>query len=183
MSRGLGDVYKRQRDAFAPSSRDAEAGTVTSSSLLQYNEAAIRAREARIAAEAQWDAVRGSAPLASRPVLANPTVQSLMTRRAELESELQAARQRYLPGHPAISRLEADLGGVTSQLQRTAGEVRQAIEADYRAAADAESRLQGQVDQARGATLAEQQQSVRYNVLAREADTARTIYDLSLIHI
>lgn len=174
-ARGVGLI--RTRDAFAPSSRDAEAGTVTSSSLLQYNEAAIRAREARIAAEAQWDAVRGSAPLASRPVLANPTVQSLMTRRAELESELQAARQRYLPGHPAISRLEADLGGVTSQLQRTAGEVRQAIEADYRAAADAESRLQGQVDQARGATLAEQQQSVRYNVLAREADTARTIYD------
>lgn len=174
-ARGVGLI--RTRDAFAPSSRDAEAGTVTSSSLLQYNEAAIRAREARIAAQAQWEAVQGTAPLASRPVLANPTVQSLMTRRAELDSELQAARERYLPGHPAIARIEADLAGVTAQLQRTANEVRQSIEADYRAAAAAEGRLQGQVEQARGATLQEQQQSVRYNVLAREADTARTIYD------
>ena len=167
----------RTRDAFAPTARDAEAGTMTSSSLLQYNEAAIRAREARIAAQSRWDAVRGSPALASQPVLANPTVQSLMTRRAELESELQAARARYLSGHPAVARLEADLAGVSSQLQRSAQEVRQSIQAEYRAAAAAEERLQGQVEQARGATLQEQERSVRYNVLAREADTARTIYE------
>ena len=167
----------RTRDAFAPTARDAEAGTMTSSSLLQYNEAAIRAREARIAAQSRWDAVRGTPALASQPVLANPTVQSLMTRRAELESELQAARARYLSGHPAIARLEADLAGVSSQLQRSAQEVRQSIEAEYRAAAAAEERLQGQVDEARGATLQEQQRSVRYNVLARQADTARTLYE------
>ena len=167
----------RTRDAFAPTARDAAAGTVTSSSLLQYNEAAIRAREARIAAQSRWDAVRDTPALASQPVLNNPTVQSLMTRRAELESELQAARERYLPGHPALTRLEADIAGVARQLQRTANEVRQSIQAEYRAAQAAEDRLQGEVQQARGATLQEQQQSVRYNVLAREADTARTIYE------
>ncbi len=167
----------RTRDALAPTARDAAAGTVTSSSLLQYNEAAIRAREARMAAQSRWDAVRGTPALSSQPVLSNPTVQALMTRRAELESEAQAARARYLPGHPAIARLEADIAGVASQLQRTANDVRQSIEAEYRAAQGTENRLQGQVEEARGATMQEQQQSVRYNVLARGADTARTIYD------
>ncbi len=167
----------RTRDALAPTARDGAAGTVTSSSLLQYNEAAIRAREARIAAQSRWDAVRDAPALSSQPVLANPTVQALMTRRADLESELQAARARYLPDHPAIARFEADIAGVSAQLQRTASAVRQSIEAEYRAAAGTESRLQGQVAEARGATMQEQQQSVRYNVLARGADTARTIYD------
>ncbi len=167
----------RTRDAISPTNLEVEAGTVTSSSLLQYNTAAIRAREARIAAESRWDAVRNSALLSSQPVLSNLTVQQLMTRRAELESELQSARDRYLPNHPAIARLEADLSGTTQQLNRTANDVRQSIRAEFEAAARAEERLERQVDEARGATLAEQDQSVRYNVLAREADTARSIYD------
>ena len=167
----------RTRDAAAPSGPDLAAGSVTSSSLLQYNQAAIRARENRIAAQSRWDAVSNSALLSSQPVLSHPTVQSLMTRRAGLESELQAARERYLPGHPAIARLEGDIAGVNAQLERTARDVRQSIRAEYEAAATAERRLQDQVSAARGATLAEQDRSVRYNVLAREADTARSIYE------
>ena len=167
----------RTRDTFAPSGPELAAGTVTSSSLMQYNQAAIRAREARIAAQSRWDAVRNAPLLSSQPVLANPTVQSLMTRRAQLESELQVARERYLAGHPATSRLETDLEAVNQQLARTANEVRQSIRAEYLAAEAAQERLDGQVSAARGATLAEQDQSVRYNVLAREADTARSIYD------
>ena len=167
----------RTRDAISPTNLEAEAGTVTSSSLLQYNTAAIRAREARIAAESRWDAVRNSALLSSQPVLQNATVQQLMSRRAELQSELQSARARYLPSHPAIARLESDLAGTSEQLDRTANNVRQSIRAEYEAAARAEDRLERQVIEARGATLAEQDRSVRYNVLAREADTARSIYD------
>ena len=167
----------RTRDAVAPSGQEIQAGSVTSSTLLQYNQAAIRAREERIAAQARWDAIRSTPLLSSQPVLNHPTVQALMTRRAQRESELQSARERYLPNHPAIARLEADLSGVSSQLARTASEVRQSIRADYLAATNAEARLDSQVQQARGATLAEQDQSVRYNVLAREADTARSIYE------
>ncbi|UOR14298.1 GumC family protein [Qipengyuania aquimaris] len=174
-ARGVGLI--RTRDAVAPSGPDLATGSVTASSLLQYNQAAIRARENRIAAESRWDAVRNSAILSSQPVLSHPTVQSLMTRRAELESELQGARDRYLPSHPAIARLEGDIAGINAQLERTARDVRQSIQAEYQAAAVAEQRLQNQVQEARGATLAEQDQSVRYNVLAREADTARSIYD------
>ncbi|MBX7527413.1 GumC family protein [Qipengyuania vesicularis] len=167
----------RTRDAISPTGEQLAAGTITSSSLLQYNEASIRAREARIAAQSRWDAVRNSALLSSQQVLSNPTIQSLMTRRADLESQLEAARDRYLPGHPAITRLEADVSGVNSQLTRTASDVRESIRAEYQAAAAAEQRLDSQLRRARNATLAEQAQSVRYNVLAREADTARSIYD------
>ena len=167
----------RTRDAISPTGEQLAAGTITSSSLLQYNEAAIRAREARIAAQSRWDAVRNTALLSSQPVLSNPTIQSLMTRRADLESQLAAARDRYLAGHPAITRLESDVAGVNSQLTRTASDVRESIRAEYLAAAAAEQRLDGQLSRARNDTLAEQAQSVRYNVLAREADTARSIYD------
>ncbi|QPC98027.1 GumC family protein [Qipengyuania soli] len=167
----------RTRDALTPDGRDALTGTVTTSSLVQLNDAAIQAKAARIEAQARWQAIQGSPLLASQPVLANPTVQALMTKRAEIQSELQVARDRYLDNHPAISRLEGDLQAVSRQLESTARQVRESIHAEYRAAQSAQDQLDGQVKRARGDSLAEQDQSVRYNVLARQADTARSIYD------
>jgi capsular exopolysaccharide synthesis family protein len=167
----------RTRDAISPDGRDAVAGTVTTSSLIQLNDAAIAARAARIEAQSRWEAIQGSPLLSSQPVLGNPTVQNLMTRRAELQAELQSARERYLPDHPAIGRLEEDIAALTRQLDTTASQVRESIRAEYRAAQVAQTRLDGQVLDARGASLAEQDRSVRYNVLARQADTARSIYD------
>ncbi|MBX7495289.1 polysaccharide biosynthesis tyrosine autokinase [Qipengyuania sp. 6B39] len=167
----------RTYDALSPDGRDRLAGTVTASSLIQLNDAAIQARADRIAAQSRWEAIQGTPLLASQPVLGNPTVQSLMTRRAELQSELQVAQERYLGNHPAISRLEGDLAAINRQLEATARQVRESIRAEYSAAQSAESKLDGQVQQARGNSLAEQDQSVRYNVLSRQADTARSIYD------
>ncbi|QKG72455.1 GumC family protein [Erythrobacter mangrovi] len=174
-AKGVGLI--RTRDALSPDGRDVIAGTVTTSSLVQLNGAAIQARAARIEAQARWEAIQGTPLLASQPVLGNPTVQILMTRRAELQAELQSARDRYLPNHPAISRLEEDLAAVTRQLEGTASQVRESIRAEFRAAQNAQAQLDSQVSNARGASLAEQDQSVRYNVLARQADTARSIYD------
>lgn len=180
--RDLNDYAKsvgliRTYDALTPDGRDRLTGTVTASSLVQLNDAAIEARANRISAEAQWQAVQGSPLLSSQPVLTNPTVQALMTRRADLQTELQVARERYLANHPAIGRLEGDLEAVSRQLESTARQVRQSIFAEYRAAQTAQDQLDGQVRRARGDSLAEQDQSVRYNVLARQADTARSIYD------
>ena len=180
--RDLNDYAKsvgliRTYDALTPDGRDRLTGTVTASSLVQLNDAAIEARANRIGAQARWQAIQGTPLLASQPVLANPTVQALMTRRAEIQSELQVARDRYLDNHPAISRLEGDLQAVTRQLESTARQVRESIHAEYRAAQSAQDQLDGQVKRARGDSLAEQDQSVRYNVLARQADTARSIYD------
>lgn len=167
----------RTRDNFVTDARDTAAGTVTASSLLQYNDAAIRARADRIAAQARWEAIRGAPLLSSQPVLDNPTVQALMTRKADLESQLQVARERYLAGHPSIARLQTDLSATTAQLNRTATQVRDSIREQYVAAQRAETQLDREVGRARGDTLAEQDQSVRYNTLAREADTARSIYE------
>lgn len=167
----------RTRDALASDGRDTTPGTVTGSSLIQYNDAAIEARAARIAAQSRWETVRSAPLLSSQVVLGNGTVQSLMTQRAELETQLGSARGRYKAGHPAIKRIEDDLAATSSELTQVASTVRDSVRADYVAAQRAEDSLQEQVQQARGNTLAEQDQSVRYNTIARQADTARSIYD------
>src|SRR5207253_1477681 len=89
----------------------------------------------------------------------------------------EAARARYLPDHPTVRSLQAEYDTVQAALQRTATEARDSVRADYRSAAASEQRLRARVNSLQGATLAEQDRSVRYNTLAREADTNRQIYD------
>jgi capsular exopolysaccharide synthesis family protein len=144
---------------------------------MQLNEAANDAQAERIAAEARWNAERGQPLFSSQTVITNPTVQSLMSRRAELQGRLEAARERYLDDHPTIRTLEAELEATEASLNRAANEARNAVRAGYQSAVAAEQRLRSQVRSLQGATLAEQDRSVRYNTLAREADTNRSIYD------
>lgn len=167
----------RTRDAFTVDASRPVAGSVTASSLLQVNEAANDAQARRVEAEARWRAEVATPLLSSRTVLANPTVQELMTRRAKARADLESARERYLPDHPAIANLASELDAIDGQLTATATQVRNSVRAEYEAARTAEVQLAGQVGQLRGDTLLEQDRAVRYNTLARQADTARTIYD------
>lgn len=168
----------RTRDNSDDSEKsDAAANSVTTSSLMQINEAANRAKADRIAAEGRWRAIQAAPLLATQPVLANPTVQDLMTRKAELEADLKKNRERYLNDHPSIIQGEAQLATVTQQLNQVAANVRNSIRAEYTATQASEQRLAAQVTELQGATLAEQDRAVRYNTLAREADTNRSLYD------
>jgi len=55
--------------------------------------------------------------------------------------------------------------------------LRNGVRGDFEAALQTEERLRGQVNTLQGATLSEQDRSVRYNTLAREADTNRQLYE------
>ncbi len=151
--------------------------SITAASLQQVNQAANAARAERIAAQGRWEAERATPLLSSQRVQTNSTVQSLMTRKATLETELQAARERYLDGHPTVERLQGELAITDRQLSTAANNVRASVRAEFIAAQRAEQALASQVRELRGETLAEQDRSVRYNTLAREADTNRKIYD------
>lgn len=167
----------RMRDGNAENGQSDNSGSVTTSSLMQLNEAANMAKAERIAAEGRWRTEQASPLFSSKEVLGNPTVQNLMTRKAELETELRKARERYLDDHPSVADLTTQLNAVSQQLNQVAVNVRDSIRAQYSAALNAEQRLEAQVGELRGATLEEQDRAVRYNTLAREADTNRSLYD------
>jgi capsular exopolysaccharide synthesis family protein len=76
-----------------------------------------------------------------------------------------------------VRTIEAELAAVETSLNRAATDARNTVRANYQSALAAEQRLKSVVGSLQGETLAEQDRSVRYNTLAREADTNRQIYD------
>jgi len=156
---------------------DNTGGSVTTANLLQLNAAANDARTQRIIAESRWRSVGNGNPLGSREVLANPAVVNLMTERARKEAALQEELVRHLDDYPAVQEKRAELARINSELSAAARSVRSSIQAEYDAALRAERDLAAQVGQLKGATLAEQDNSVRLALLEREAETNRTLYD------
>ena len=76
-----------------------------------------------------------------------------------------------------MQQLKAQLAELNSQINAIANGIKQSIKQQYESAKLSESSLQSQVNALKGATLAEQDRSVRYNILARDADTNRTLYN------
>lgn len=172
----------RTRDATmagTPGSGNARAGgeSVTTTSLLQLNTALNDATTRRIAAEGRWRAF-ASKPLLSTPeVLANASVSTLLSLRSTTEAQLQQERASHLDDYPTVQAKQAELVAITRQLQQAASNVRDSIRAEYLAAVETENKLAAEVSQLKGETLSEQDRTVRYSLLAREADTNRQLYD------
>lgn len=152
-------------------------GSVTVASLGQTNTAANTARAARIGAESRWKAVAAAPLLSSKEVLDNPSIQQLLTKRAEVEAEYNQERAKHLDEFPTVKQLRAQLNSINGQITTIATSIRNSVQEEYRAALAAEQSLQSQVAALTGDTLGEQDRTVRYNILAREADTNRTLYD------
>ena len=176
-AREAGLIRTRDASANGEGANAASVNSVTSSSLMQLNQAANDAQARRVAAEAHWNAERAQPLLSSPAALASPTVQTLLSRRSDIQAQLDSARDRYLGDHPTIQMLTSQLNDINQQLTSAATEARNSVRAEFVAAQAAEQTLRARVGQLEAATLQEQDRSVRYNTLAREADTNRSIYD------
>ncbi|WP_082836088.1 GumC family protein [Croceicoccus bisphenolivorans] len=175
------NAYAREAGLIRSRTSDDEgsgsASSVTVDSLSQLTEAANLARAQRVAAESRWRIESAKPLLTSGAVQASPTVQQLLQRRSELAARLETLRGRYLDDYPEIVQLQNELDAVDRQLTEVANTIRNGVRSDYEAALQTESNLRNQVAALQADTLAEQDRSVRYNTLAREADTNRSLYD------
>lgn len=167
----------RDRSVSNSAEQGRAGGSVTTASLLQINTAANQAEAARIAAQQRWQLISNGDPLNSPDVLSNPAISSLLTERARVQSDLQKQRANHLEDYPTVVQLRAQVGVIDNQLQSVARSIRASVKQQFDAATETEQSLKRQVTQLKGSSLEEQDRLVQYNLLAREADTNRTVYE------
>ncbi len=153
------------------------ANSVTGASLLQLNAAANQAEQTRIAAQQRWQALNSGDLFNSPEVLANPAIAQLLAERARNEAELQRERSRHTDAYPTVIQLQAQVDTINHQLSAVARNVRAAVKQQYDAATRSAEELKAQVQGLKGQSLAEQDRAVQYNLLARDADTNRSLYE------
>ncbi len=162
----------------APGNGDGDEGnggapSVTTGNLVQINRNYIDARADRILAEQRWESARRSSPLDLPEARNNAAIQTLLTRRAQAQSELEQLRERYLDGYPEIERAEAQVASVNQALDSAAASLRNSIRNEYQVALAQEQRLASARTELADETLSEQNRRVQLNILSRDAENQR----------
>src|SRR3954471_534990 len=160
------------------SSRPAgDANSLQGASLVALNQALTEAQSRRITAE---QAYRSEARAGTTEEV-NASTQALRTQRAQLESEYQQRLSQFKPDYPEMIQRRAQIDALDKQITREAGTVRggraATLLAQYQAAAAAERELQGRVETLKRSVLDLRERSIKYNILQRDVDTNRTMYN------
>lgn len=154
--------------------------SLTSNNLVAINSALAQTRAERVAAEERWRSARTSDLMTLPEVLQNPSIQRLTEQRALLDAEYQQKLSIYQPDYPEMLQLKARIDEADGQIRTVAGNIRTSIRSQYEIAANQERSLQAQVTGLTGDVLDLRDRSIQYNILQRELDTTRTLYEALL---
>lgn len=153
------------------------AQSLASNNLVQLNSALAVARTNRVAAEEKWRQAQASSLGSLAEVLDNPTAQRLSEERAKLDAQYQQNLRIYKPDYPDMLALKSQIDELDRQIRTLSQDIRNSIRSAYLIAANQERSLLAQVNGLKGDVLDLRDRSIQYNILLREVDTTRTLYD------
>ena len=157
-----------------------DAGSLQGESLITLNKALADATARRVAAEGAYR--QGSAMGPTTEI--TQSTQALRQQRATLQADYQQKRTFMKPDHPEMKSLQAQIDELDRQISRESAQMssgrNNSLLADYRGALSAEQALQGRVNALQGSVLNLRGRSIQYNILQREVDTNRSLYDALL---
>lgn len=154
--------------------------SLAGASLSQLNEALAEAITRRIAAEERYRQSLGTAQTSE----VNARIAPMRDQLAGLQAEYQEKLSTFRPDYPDMVRLQSRITSLERAIEaetgRTASSRSNTLRAEFQAAVNEERRLQGQVSQLRGQVLDERGRAIQYNILQRELDANRGLYDALL---
>jgi polysaccharide biosynthesis transport protein len=165
--------YARQNDIF---SFDKDGGTTSGQNLEEFNVAMARAEQERIKAESLYTQIYAQSSNLPRE-LENGLIQQLKTERAKIESDYQDKLKTFKPNYPVMQEMTARIKEITLQINKEVASVRTAVKSSYEAAKRQEDMLRSKLSESKGEVLDQQSRSIQFNILKREADTNRQLYD------
>lgn len=150
---------------------------IVASDLEDVNKKLAEARAERIKAELLWQRAQATSGLALKEILESPAIQENRKLRSELAAQYQQKLAIYKPAFPEMVQLRNQIGELDRALQSEVQAIKGSIEATYIAARQQEEELRSQLTSTKSDVVDQRNRSIQYNILKREVDTNRTLYD------
>ncbi len=173
-------AYAQQQGIINTASGENGAGDTNSlqgASLIALNGALAAAQTKRIAAEQKFR----QAGAAGDPAEVSQNTSQMRQQLAGLQAEYQEKLTSFKPDYPDMVRLRTKMEALEQQIRKEARTIAGArtgtLAAEYQAAVAEERSIQASVNRLRGAVLNLRGRSIEYNILQREVDTNRTLYE------
>lgn len=173
--RELVDYAKANGIVLLGEGADGEGGTgsLTGNSLASLNAALAASQQKRITAEQRYRQASSIGEV-------NASTAQLRQELAGLQAEYEEKSTYLQDSFPDMIRLRTRIDELNRQIDRETSRSVAALRAEFQAALAEENSLRSRVSQLSSEALGEQEDSIQYNILQRELDTNRALYDALL---
>jgi polysaccharide biosynthesis transport protein len=150
---------------------------VSTQRLAEVNRQLIDAESERMRKQALYDFARSGDVDVVPQVRDSPGVQDLIRKRSDLSGQVADALNQYGPNYPKVVRLQAQIKELDQNLEREKKAVVARLESDFHEAEQREELLNRVLDQQKAESTMMSERMVQYNILKRDAEANKTLYD------
>jgi capsular exopolysaccharide synthesis family protein len=171
-SERLINAYSRSRNILTLD----EKTNVINQTYTDFAAALSKAEQERIKLESEFDAIRSN-PGSFRLVLESRVIQTYKEQRARLDAEYQLNAKIYKKDFPKMQQLEAQINDIDGKIESEVQSILRSLRNMLDTARSQEAQLVKRLGQARAEIVSGQDKNVDFNLLKREVDTNRELYD------
>jgi polysaccharide biosynthesis transport protein len=167
----IGDVKAIGKDGSASDQSLADSDLAALNAVLQ----AVVAE--RIHAQELWEQANSSKDIGLPQILEDGAIKTLRAQRATLMADYQNKLSTFKPDYPDMLRLKAQMNEIDQEIKSETDVIKQSLKAHYESALQQETLLKNKMEDVKRGVLDTRNKEIQFNILKREADTNRTLYE------
>jgi polysaccharide biosynthesis transport protein len=165
--------YERQNQIWSVDDKS----NITTQRLADLDKQLTDAQGETLKKQALYEYAKAGDIDAVPEIRADPLLQDLQKKRAELAVQFTEAVNQYGPNFPKVQRLQAQMKEVDDQIARESKGIVLQLESDYREAKQREELIRQALEAQKAETNNMAEKMVQYNILKRESEADKTLYE------
>jgi succinoglycan biosynthesis transport protein ExoP len=166
-------TYERQNQIWTLDDKQ----NITTQRLSDINKELTEAQSDRMKKEALYEFAKSGDTNAVPQLRDNEVLQDILKKRTETLTQYTDALNQYGPNFPKVQRLQAQVKEIDGLVENEKKNVINRMDSDYRAARQRETLLVRALDQQKAEANQMAERFVQYNILKREAEANKTLYE------
>jgi len=169
--------YAQQNGLLFLETQKGDTENIVNERLRQLQDELTKAQAERYAKESIYRLTEAGDYSALPGVVDNKLMQELTARLAELERQKAALTPTFTSDYPKMKEVQSQVDEIESRLTKERKRAEQGIVDDYLAATHRENLVRGAFEQQQNQANLVAARSVQYNILKREVDTNKQLYE------
>ncbi len=154
-----------------------EKTSIAENNLASANAALGNLVTERIKNEQLWKQVAAADAINLPQLLSNKVIEGLREKRNQLVTEYEEKLETFKPSYPAMVQIKNKIAEIDRQLAIEIRTIKESHKAAYDNSVAQETEMLKQIETLRAEVLDLQKRSIQYNIVKREVDTNRSLYE------
>lgn len=160
-----------------------EKDNVADERLRQVQEELSKAQADRVAWQSRYERVAVASPDSLPEVLGDPTLKDYQVKLTDLRRQLAEFSASLTPLHPSVKKIQAEVAALETAREAERNNITRSIQNQFESARQREKLLAARYDAQARLVMEQAGKATHYDILKREVDNNRQLYDSMLQHV